>query len=54
VISPVAHDYCETFNRVRLSADGRLKLCLFGDNMIDLRMPLRAGRLQRNRRLTTG
>ena len=43
VISPLAHDYCETCNRVRLSADGRLKLCLFGDNMIDLRTPLRAG-----------
>jgi cyclic pyranopterin phosphate synthase len=44
VISPLAHDYCETCNRVRLSADGRLKLCLFGDNMIDLRTPLRTGR----------
>jgi len=44
VISPLAHDYCETCNRVRLSADGRLKLCLFGDNMIDLRTPLREGR----------
>jgi cyclic pyranopterin phosphate synthase len=43
VISPLAHDYCETCNRVRLSADGRLKLCLFGDNLIDLRTPLRAG-----------
>jgi GTP 3',8-cyclase len=43
VISPLAHDYCETCNRVRLSADGRLKLCLFGDNMIDLRTPLRSG-----------
>ena len=44
VISPLAHDYCETCNRVRLSADGRLKLCLFGDNLIDLRTPLREGR----------
>ena len=43
VISPLAHDYCETCNRVRLSADGHLKLCLFGDNMIDLRTPLRTG-----------
>ena len=43
VISPLAHDYCERCNRVRLSADGRLKLCLFGDNMIDLRTPLRSG-----------
>ena len=43
VISPLAHDYCETCNRVRLSADGHLKLCLFGDNHIDLRTPLRTG-----------
>ena len=43
VISPLSHDYCETCNRVRLSADGRLKLCLFGDHFIDLRTPLRDG-----------
>jgi len=28
---------------VRLTADGRLRLCLFGDYEIDLRTPLRAG-----------
>jgi cyclic pyranopterin phosphate synthase len=43
VISPLSHDYCETCNRVRLSADGRLRLCLFGDHEIDLRTPLRNG-----------
>ncbi|MGD0474344.1 MAG: GTP 3',8-cyclase MoaA [Candidatus Velthaea sp.] len=43
VITPLSHDYCETCNRVRLSADGRLRLCLFGDNEIDLRTPVRAG-----------
>jgi cyclic pyranopterin phosphate synthase len=43
VISPLSHDYCETCNRVRLSADGGLRLCLFGDHQIDLRTPLRAG-----------
>ena len=42
VISPLSHDYCDTCNRVRLSADGRLKLCLFGDHFIDLRAPVRA------------
>ncbi len=41
VISPLSHDYCDTCNRVRLSADGRLKLCLFGDHFIDLRTPIR-------------
>jgi GTP 3',8-cyclase len=43
VISPLSHDYCETCNRVRLSADGRLRLCLFGDHHIDLRTPVRSG-----------
>jgi GTP 3',8-cyclase len=43
VISPLSHDYCERCNRVRLTADGRLRLCLFGDHAVDLRTPLRAG-----------
>jgi cyclic pyranopterin phosphate synthase len=43
VISPLSHDYCERCNRVRLTADGRLRLCLFGDYAVDLRGPLRAG-----------
>jgi cyclic pyranopterin phosphate synthase len=43
VISPLSHDYCERCNRVRLTANGRLRLCLFGDYEIDLRTPLRAG-----------
>jgi len=43
VISPLSHDYCERCNRVRLGADGRLRLCLFGDYALDLRGPLRAG-----------
>jgi cyclic pyranopterin phosphate synthase len=43
VISPLSHDYCERCNRVRLTADGRLRLCLFGDYEIDVRAPVRAG-----------
>jgi GTP 3',8-cyclase len=43
VISPLSHDYCERCNRVRLTADGRLRLCLFGDHAVDLRSPLRGG-----------
>jgi GTP 3',8-cyclase len=43
VISPLSHDYCDRCNRVRLSADGRLRLCLFGDQHLDLRTPLRNG-----------
>ncbi|MDQ6825972.1 MAG: GTP 3',8-cyclase MoaA [Candidatus Eremiobacteraeota bacterium] len=43
VISPISHDYCESCNRVRLSADGRLRLCLFGDYELDFRAALRDG-----------
>lgn len=43
VISPLSHDYCNRCNRIRLTADGRLRLCLFGDHHVDLRAPLRGG-----------
>ena len=43
VITPMTHTYCGSCNRVRLTADGRLRTCLFGDHEIDLRTPLRAG-----------
>ena len=43
VISPLTHKYCASCNRVRLTADGHLRTCLFGDHMVDLRTPLRAG-----------
>jgi cyclic pyranopterin phosphate synthase len=42
VITPLSHDYCDRCNRIRLTADGRLRLCLFGDHHIDLRTPLRS------------
>jgi GTP 3',8-cyclase len=43
VITPMTHTYCASCNRVRLTADGRLRTCLFGDHEINLREPLRAG-----------
>jgi len=43
VITPLTHTYCASCNRVRLTADGRLRTCLFGEHEIDLRTPLRAG-----------
>jgi cyclic pyranopterin phosphate synthase len=43
VITPLTHTYCASCNRVRLTADGRLRTCLFGDHEVDLRGPLRAG-----------
>ncbi|HVX38906.1 MAG TPA: GTP 3',8-cyclase MoaA [Gemmatimonadaceae bacterium] len=43
VITPMTHTYCASCNRVRLTADGRLRTCLFGNHEVDLREPLRAG-----------
>jgi len=43
VITPMSHTYCGSCNRVRLTADGRLRTCLFGDHEVDLRTPLRSG-----------
>jgi cyclic pyranopterin phosphate synthase len=43
VITPMTHTYCGSCNRVRLTADGKLRTCLFGDHEVDLREPLRAG-----------
>jgi cyclic pyranopterin phosphate synthase len=43
VITPMSHTYCGTCNRVRLTADGRLRTCLFGEDEVDLRTPLREG-----------
>lgn len=43
VITPMSHTYCGSCNRVRLTADGRLRTCLYGDHEVMLRDPLRAG-----------
>jgi cyclic pyranopterin phosphate synthase len=43
VITPMSHTYCGSCNRVRLTADGRLRTCLYGDHEVNLRDPLRAG-----------
>lgn len=43
VITPMTHTYCASCNRVRLTANGRLRTCLFGDHEVDLRTPLRNG-----------
>ncbi|MFL5617683.1 MAG: GTP 3',8-cyclase MoaA, partial [Gemmatimonadaceae bacterium] len=34
VITPMTHTYCGSCNRVRLTADGRLRTCLFGDHEV--------------------
>ena len=43
VITPLSHNYCDRCNRVRLTADGHLRTCLFGSHQVDLKTPLRAG-----------
>jgi cyclic pyranopterin phosphate synthase len=43
VITPMSHNYCDRCNRMRLTADGQLRPCLFGSLQTDLRSPLRTG-----------
>jgi GTP 3',8-cyclase len=43
VITPMSHTYCDRCNRMRLTADGQLRPCLFGDLQTNLRDPLRRG-----------
>jgi cyclic pyranopterin phosphate synthase len=42
-INPVSEPFCGDCNRIRLTADGKLRTCLFSLNETDLRGPLRAG-----------
>ncbi len=41
-ISPHSHNFCDTCNRVRLTAEGRLLLCLGQEHSVDLRTVVRA------------
>ncbi|MGB3918100.1 MAG: GTP 3',8-cyclase MoaA [Thiothrix litoralis] len=41
-ISPHSHNFCDTCNRVRVTAEGRLLLCLGQEHSMDLRRVLRA------------
>jgi len=41
-ISPHSHNFCELCNRVRLTCEGRLLLCLGQEHSVDLRKTLRA------------
>jgi GTP 3',8-cyclase len=42
-ISPVTQPFCGDCNRIRLTAEGELRTCLFSMTETDLREPLRAG-----------
>lgn len=41
-ISPISNNFCESCNRVRLTAEGRLLLCLGNEHSADLREVLRS------------
>jgi GTP 3',8-cyclase len=42
-VNPVSEPFCADCNRLRLTADGKLRTCLFSLHETDLRGPLRAG-----------
>jgi len=42
-INPVSDPFCSDCNRIRLTADGKLRTCLFSLHETDLREPLRSG-----------
>ncbi len=42
-ISPVSEPFCGDCNRIRITAEGKLRTCLFSMTETDLREPLRAG-----------
>ncbi|HMQ54111.1 MAG TPA: GTP 3',8-cyclase MoaA [Anaerolineae bacterium] len=42
-ISPISNPYCDDCNRMRLTADGRLRLCLLTDDELNFRDTLRRG-----------
>jgi cyclic pyranopterin phosphate synthase len=43
VISTMSNNFCGTCNRIRLTADGKMKNCLFSESETDLLQPLRNG-----------
>lgn len=43
IISTMSNPFCSTCNRIRLTADGKIKNCLFSSSETDLLTPMRAG-----------
>ena len=43
VISPISNHFCKHCNRLRLSADGKIRPCLFSNKRIDIKAPMRLG-----------
>ena len=44
-IAPLSYHFCGSCNRLRLTADGKLRTCLFSEKEIDIKRPLRSGAL---------
>ena len=44
IISPISRSFCIGCNRLRVTADGRLRSCLFRRKTLDLRKVLRGGK----------
>ena len=45
-IAPVSRHFCGSCNRLRLTADGKIKTCLFSQEEIDIKTALRTGATQ--------
>ena len=45
-IAPISWHFCSSCNRLRLTADGKIKTCLFSQEEIDIKTPLRDGATQ--------
>lgn len=43
-ISPLSRHFCSECNRLRLTADGKIRPCLFSDNEFDMRAAVRSGK----------
>jgi cyclic pyranopterin phosphate synthase len=45
-IAPISWHFCGSCNRLRLTADGKIKTCLFSREELDIKAPLRSGATQ--------
>jgi cyclic pyranopterin phosphate synthase len=43
IISPISDHFCSFCNRLRLTADGKIRPCLFSSEEVDIRTPMRNG-----------
>lgn len=46
-INPLSHNFCDACNRLRLTADGKVRTCLFGREEVDLRAALQGDHWQK-------